>query len=214
MQIYLAPPATSIFQGQILRELVSQLNIARITAHSDINTKARQLTEKLIRAGDFINDLKGSELRGSFGIRPAEYRSRIAQIVGIIRDDTHIFSYPLRLTGSSISGGWVLAMGTNLFEKLKNSPAGITTTEKGANVPWLKWTLEVGNAVIISDFRVKFTTAGRSGFAVMVPNTTIGYRVPPRFTGTDYDNWITRNIIPYLDKYSELILKTLNRYAP
>jgi hypothetical protein len=41
----------------------------------------------------------------------------------------------------------------------------------------------------------------------------VGYRVPPQFAGTDHSNWITRDIIPYLDDYSEIILRTINKYA-
>lgn len=215
MRYKIIPPTNAFFEIQLIRELVKQLNSARVAAHSDIETKVRNLTRRIIRDCDFIEKLKESELRGSFGIRPPDVRPIISSIIDEIVKDTYIISTPIKEFGSVFRGGWTLAMGTNLHENLKNMNAGITLTEKGELVSWLRWTLEAGNKILISDFRVKFKNGyGRSGFACMIPNAIIGYRIPPSFAGTYNDNWITRAIIPYLDDYSETIMKTLNRYAP
>jgi hypothetical protein len=214
MKIFLEPPPEREIYKAIMEEFVDQVNLARDSSLSEINDRAKRITEKLIKNGQFANAFIGSELRGSFGIRPKFVRPKLNSIIQQISNDTHIFSTPLKLAGNKIGGGWILAMGTNLFSSLKDSPAGTTITEKGQKIPWLRWTLEEGNRIIISTFRVRFQLGkGRSGYAIMVPNAVIGYRVPPAFAGTDHDNWITRDIIPNLEDYSNMILRTLNRYA-
>lgn len=215
MKIYVSPPALSTIKQLVMDDLIAQLNVAQIAAQSDTLQKVRDLTKKIIRNSDFIKELRGPELRGSFGIPPNRYSLAIDHIINFIPADTYIINRPFKLTGNSITGGWVLLMGSDLFERLKNLPTLIQDTEKGARLPWMRWTLEKGNAVIISNFRVRFKTGtGRSGFAQMIPNAVIGYRVPPQFAGTDYDNWITRTVLPHMDEYSETILRTLNRHAP
>lgn len=215
MSFYVEPPTHYEIKKALYEELINRANEARLKSHASMQDKIRKFTAKLIREGDFIDALYGPELRGSFGIRPNEFNRKINAIIKLVSEDTHLFTTPLSLAGgNNIVGGWLLAMGTNLFQDLKSSFAGITITEKRQQIPWLKWTLEIGNKVIISNFRVKFQLGkGRSGYAFMVPNAIVGYRVPPQFAGTDHDNWITRDIIPHLDEYGEIISRTLDRYA-
>jgi hypothetical protein len=212
IQTYIEPPSVNFITKQIFQELVAQLNIGRVNSDTEMNDKVVDITYKLIKDSDFLTELVGTELAGSFGLRPGGIAKRIRAIASEIANDTFIYSVPFSMSGDRISGGFLLAMGTDLFEKLKISPFGVTFTEKNQVVPWLRWTLEVGNAIVIADFQVLFRIgAGRSGHAIMVPDNTIGYRVPPQFAGTDHDNWITRHIIPNLDIYSDMILKVLNK---
>jgi len=215
MKFYIDPPSTPIVKKLIVDDLMLQLNVARVASDNEMNNRAKKLTKKIIKDCDFIRALKRDELRGSFGLPPGGYNAAIDSIVNETSSDTYIYSRPLKIVGNTISGGWVLAIGSDLFEKMKNMSTVIQDTEKGAKLPWLRWTLERGNSIIITNFRVKFQIGkGRSGFAHMIPNAVIGYRVPPQFAGTDHDNWFTKAIIPRLDEYSDIILKTLDKYAP
>ena len=171
MRLYVSPPALSTIKNGIMNELITQFSVAQTAAQSDTLIKVRELTKKIIRDSEFIKGLRGPELRGSFGIPPNLYSTVIDHIINYIPADTHIVSRPFKLTRNSITGGWVLLMGTDLFERLKNLRTVNQETEKHQKLPWMRWTLEKGNAVIITDFRIRFQTGqGRSGFAHMIPN--------------------------------------------
>lgn len=213
--IYLEPPTKAYMEIVILKEFVAQLNTAMVASYNDIFIKVRNYTAKLIRYSDFVEGLRQPELRGSFGIRPSDVGTTRTDIVEDVRRDTYIIYKPFKIIGKNIEGGWLMGIGKNYSESLKNNPACQTYTEKGVTIPWMKWTLEIGNSVVIADFRCKFQRGlGRSGFAIMVPDTAIGYRVPPQFAGTPIDNWITRTIIPNLSNYSDLIMRTMHKYRP
>ena len=57
-------------------------------------------------------------------------------------------------------------------ENLYDLEVAYQETEKGVQLPWLEWLLEMGDSVIISDFGVKYKEAGRTGGAVMIKNFT------------------------------------------
>lgn len=215
MFIELVPPSNSFLQKQILDAMISDLNIAFAKANSAAEKDIKKLTEQIIKRSAFYREFKHGTLRGEFGIRPSELDIRLDSILRGIVDDTHLVRQNLSINGNIITGGWLLTMGTDLFAALKGQQAGITRTEKGEFLPWLQWTLEEGNRLIIADFSILFRfLAGRSGQAIMIPNNTVGWRVPPSFAGTDYDNWITREILQHIDKYSNVVRRQIVRNFP
>jgi len=65
--------------------------------------------------------------------------------------------------------------------------------EKRTRLHWLQWMLTEGNNTIIQDYDVSFRQGqGRTGGAIMVSGTRWG--VPPEFSGTKDNNFVTRAI--------------------
>lgn len=215
LEYYLEPPSNQELAQLILNELIDQLNQLFKKAGAQIEKAFRNLTVDIIKQSEFIHSLTDfqGDLRGEFGLRIGS-EDRIAQvIINNIGLDTYLLQTPVTYFGGNFSGGLALAVGQNLFAALKNLSEGKTFTEKGETVPWLEWTLERGNAVTIADHSVYFKIGkGRSGLAIMIPNNAIGWRIPPQFSGTDHDNWITREILKNLDKYEQVLSNILARY--
>jgi hypothetical protein len=68
-------------------------------------------------------------------------------------------------------------------------------TEKGVNIEWLKWLLEAGDKDVIFGYRIRYgVSVGRTGEAVMIKSRQANWRVPPEFSGTIENNFITRSI--------------------
>jgi hypothetical protein len=71
------------------------------------------------------------------------------------------------------------------------SISGTKTLIEGGSIPWLEWLLTKGDAIIISGYYYKpFLNKGRSGGGLMIPGGV--FRVPPEFSGTVENNFITR----------------------
>ena len=83
-------------------------------------------------------------------------------------------------------------------------------TEKGTKIEWLKWLLEAGNQDVIFGYKIRYgVDVGRTGDAVMIKSRQANWRVPPEFSGTIDNNFITRslsNIEQDLATYIESII--------
>jgi hypothetical protein len=207
----LRTPNPSQVKNMILRALAEAVDGSLRRATIEAQDNSRQYTRTLMYNSLFYNAMVNSDLRGDFGIRPSEIIGRLDGIIDGIANDTHILFQPITIVGNDLVGGWTLAMGTDLFEKLKQISEGITVTEKNVKLHWLAWTLEEGDRLLISDFKIHFQTGrGRSGLAIMVPdNLATGWRVPNYIAGTDYDNWITREVVHNLKGYNQILINAI-----
>lgn len=78
----------------------------------------------------------------------------------------------------------------DLYSKSYSSYA----TKNGVKIEWLNWLLEAGNSDVIFGYKIKYgIDIGRTGEAIMMPSKTANWRVPPEFSGTAENNFITRS---------------------
>ncbi len=77
------------------------------------------------------------------------------------------------------------------FFNLLSLPGGHVITMKGSDLHWLDWLLTHGDTTIIMGYEYEAVSSGRSGGGVM--NTGGVWRVPPEFSGTDTNNFVTRS---------------------
>jgi hypothetical protein len=214
LRYYVTPPSNNELEDLILKEMVSEINKGFKLITSSTEVELRDYTRTLMKRSAFLQDIYDitGDLRGEFGVKLMEAGPRVDAIANVISQDTYLLYTPVTLFGKTIQGGWTLAMGKDLFAGLKGILAGVTITEKREQIPWLKWALEEGNKIIIGSFRVKFRVGvGRSGLAIMIPNKVVGWRIPPAFAGTDYDNWITREVYANVNKYEQILIKNIKK---
>lgn len=83
-------------------------------------------------------------------------------------------------------------------------------TEKGVKIEWLKWLIEAGDSDVIFGYKIRYgVDIGRTGEAIMIKSKHANWRVPPEFSGTIDNNFITRslsNLEKDLSEYIENIL--------
>ncbi|HCI71445.1 MAG TPA: hypothetical protein DHV30_12970, partial [Balneola sp.] len=76
-----------------------------------------------------------------------------------------------RISGDKIVAKFTIeAAPSDLQTVTSGSEDGLQETEKGQSLPWLKWLLTLGDAVIIRSFEVKagFPKRSRTGDKIMV----------------------------------------------
>jgi hypothetical protein len=143
--------------------------------------------------------LLAGDLRNLFGIQdPAPV---VQSIVDAVTNSVRVVILPA--SGLSLGGIRVNILLADMSEVL-NLPGSSylsRSLQRGTEilVPWLNWLLLVGDQVVIADFEVKTDKPGftgtRTGKAVMVrpkKRPSQGFRVPPHFSGTVDNNWLTR----------------------
>jgi hypothetical protein len=151
--------------------------------------------KKRIKSSDVIQELMNGTLRYDLGITKDEavmisekipdVISKLLQVRVAIEGDTTVF-----LIVEMVKSGY-----EDLLDISEASFLQTYTQSTPKQIDWLKWLLTEGNNIIISDFRVKYTpdnVKSRSGGAIMIQKGS--FRIPPQFSGTEDDNFITRSL--------------------
>lgn len=128
-------------------------------------------------------------LAGQFGIA-GDTSMIITSIVNSVVNATEYKFVPYR---ANLTGGLELRFQPSTFVNLLALPDG-HTIYSGGDLHWLDWLLKRGDSIIVTNYQYNPQTGlGRSGLGNMIGGGT--FRVPPQFSGTDNDNFITRSFI-------------------
>lgn len=136
-----------------------------------------------------IVSLKSSDpfsLAGQFGIK-VSVNTIVDNIIQSVVDSTEIKFVKY---SKNLKGGLELNFQPNSFINLLSLPDG-HTIYNGGDLHWLDWLLKRGDSTIIINYQYNPQTGlGRSGLGNMISGGS--FRVPPQFSGTESDNFITR----------------------
>jgi len=130
-----------------------------------------------------------SSLAGHFGISGST-SSIVEIIVSSVTSSTSLKFIPYN---DKLVGGLELYFQPSNFSNLLSLPQG-HATYSGGDLHWLDWLLTRGDSIIVANYQYNPQTGlGRSGLGNMVAGNS--FRVPPQFSGTKDDNFITRSLI-------------------
>ena len=184
-----------IIKGRIIRAIAQELNNVFARSKGNITREIKTLTEELISMSPEIQSLQGGELQGAFGIRQGEQEGAVNSIIEAIKESVIVETIPVaaaRSTTGRIKGGIKIYIQPDNFLNLLSLPQGYTSYGTGGenSIPWLEWLLTLGDKILIGDYHFEAGDKGRSGLGTMLPPGV--FRVPPSYSGTEDNNFITR----------------------
>jgi hypothetical protein len=138
---------------------------------------------------DILNGKLGQEL----GLKDPS--SALSQILETLANGVTVDFQGLKIVGSALSGAVTIGLVKDKFIELTTLSSAKYMS--GINeIPWLEWLLFKGDSIIIADYGVeyKYSSKSRSHNAFMIKNGA-GWRVPPHFSGTEDNNFITRAFV-------------------
>lgn len=158
------------------------------------------VTNSIINQPEMVS-LVGGYLRGAFGLVSPE--AAVSSIVSAVQNS---ISVNFKKYDAKLRGGVSVNIQPSDFANLLQLPDGHVLYEKG-DLHWLRWLLEFGDTIIVVNYEYNPQTGlGRSSLGNMVEGA--GFRVPPQFSGTLTNNFITRALTgPEEEKYIYSILK-------
>lgn len=180
-----------------LKTIENNVNLALVdlvnnTVSKNINkiySDVKKLIPSWINKQPEIISLLSSEptsLAGQFGFT-TNPDSIVNSIINSVVNSTEIKFVKYN---RNFSGGLELRFQPTNFNNLLSLPEGHTVYKSG-DLHWLDWLLKRGDNMIISNYQYNPQTGlGRSGLGNMVGGGS--FRVPPQFSGTVDDNFITR----------------------
>lgn len=154
----------------------------------------KDIVSKALKSEPEYFSLKNGKLRYEMGIADT---SSVDIVIQKLVDTLSWTSTGVKISGSSLSGGFVLTMmkSDDLNGVISDQSAFVVDQVRGYQLPWLQWLLLRGNNIVVQNYSVKLGSnpASRTGNAIMV-HSSKSWRVPPEFVGTQDNNWTTRAI--------------------
>ncbi len=177
-------------EKKINQAISTQINNLLSSNQSKIINSVVSLIPKWINNQPEIQALLSRSLTGEFGFNTSPSNIVNAIINAISGSILITFKkYNQNLTG----GGFELQIQQNDFANLLALPQG-HTIYSGGDLHWLEWMLLRGDEIIVVGYEYNPKTGlGRTGLGNMVPGK--GFRVPPQYSGTKDNNFITRAFI-------------------
>jgi len=134
-----------------------------------------------------LSDGVPSSLNSQFGLARGSSKGIVGSIVSAVADATQV---KIIKVNEKLEGSIEFRFQPKDFANLLSLSSGVVATEKGANLKWLEWLLKEGDRVVVVGYRYQPSEDGRAGGGTMLSG--FGFRVPPQFSGTTEDNFITR----------------------
>lgn len=171
-----------------------------------ITEEVRKLIKPLLENQPEIQSLKSSDpqsLVGLFGISG----STDGIVNAIVNGVTDSIEVKLKPYSKNLKGGLEINIQPSNFSNLLSLPQGHTVYKNG-DLHWLDWLLIRGDTIIIADYQyTPGVGLGRSKLGNMSSGGS--FRIPPQFSGTRDDNFVTRALIG--QDQADAITRILNR---
>lgn len=174
----------------VLSECRAALHKAILGAIPDIKIKVGQFVRQLVINTPEFDSLLNGRLKSELGLKDPALA--LNQILYALEYGITIDYQGLKISNVGVTGGFVIGLVKDKFAELTGLSEAVYMS--GPNrVPWLDWLLFRGDSFVITDHEIKYTYAqeSRTHSAIMFKSEK-GWRVPPEFSGTEDNNFITR----------------------
>jgi hypothetical protein len=160
---------------------------------SRIIQESKALVSQWVSSQPEMMDLKSNipgSLAGQFGLYAGQGQSVALSIVSAVQNSVTV---EFKKFNKKLIGGLEINFQPSNFVNLLILPQGIVNYEKGS-LHWLDWLLLQGDKTIVVNYQYNAETGlGRSGLGNMISGGS--FRVPPQFSGTSDNNFITRALV-------------------
>jgi hypothetical protein len=184
-------------QEMVNAEAIRVLNSRVPRVVSDIEAGiAHGLKHVLVNNDEYESLTTGGDLAQHFGLEKSQAITKLDNIIDTIIGSIQVKFKRFQNRTGTIQGGITVSAIKDDFIDIISIPAGQVVTDKGQSLPWLEWLLIEGDRIIITDFEIQMGPSpySRAGDAIMIPKKAGVWRVPPQFSGTQTNNWITRAV--------------------
>lgn len=187
-------------------------NKLNIVAHKIVGQLREAVKQALLDQPE-VHSLSGGTLEAEIGL--SDGRKSVEEIINVWVNGIHVKQTKARIVKEQIKSSLTIYMIRRDFNDVVNHPSAFVYN-KGQKLPWLLWLLTYGDQVIVRDFDVSFNSQhvshskSRSGKAVMVRKPGDGWRIPPEFSGTRNNNFLTRALDDAENNIIDIIKLNLN----
>ena len=195
--------------AKIRRVLIVDLNKRLVRSATKLGPKLRKIIKDSIQSQPEYISLRDGDLMIELGL--VDGSNRLDSIIEHWIDSLIISLKPVRSVGSKLKGGIEIKAIKSDYSDVLELSESVFTTEKGSDLRWLEWLLLEGDNAIILDYSIMYGNFKRSrtGGGIMVQRKGSSWRVPPEFSGTIDNNFVTRALDEASVEIEDTIVKTV-----
>lgn len=200
--------------NKILRALLEDVNKSFRSIIGKIENRIRAETISYLQGTGTYESLIDGDLAGHFGLVIGARKTHVDAILQVIANNIEVEFKEYRLRADSFVGGIFIRAIIADFSDILDLPQATQFTERFEPLPWLRWLLTAGDRIIIKKYEIRFYPGeGRSGKAIMMEDDAEVWRVPPEYSGTETNNWLTKDILhrDYLSIIDNIVSEEINR---
>lgn len=190
MNLRLVDPISKI-EKDIQAALIRDINIYLDKRKGVVVDKLKNASKSWVFSQLEMQSLQDSSvpysLSSLFGLPKGSEVSAVSAVAEAVANSIEV---KFSKIDKNFKGGLTFSIQPADFKNLLGLPEGHVTTKKGADLHWLSWLLEAGDSVIITGYQYDASGQGRSGAGTMVTGSS--FRVPPSYSGTITNNFVTR----------------------
>lgn len=196
----------SVLTKRTIEMIVARVNRALYGAALSIVAEFQALVRTAIMAQPEYSSILSGKLREEFGIPDGQ--SKLDVIIKTWTDSISAKIKPMRTVGMGVSsGGLIIGAFREDWSDVLSLPEATQETEKptfdGKPLRWLEWLLLLGDKVIIKSYKVGVgSRPGRAGGKIMLQSVSQSWSVPPEYSGTSSNNFVTRALESIVDELS------------
>lgn len=192
----------SEIQKRILIAIRDHINNKISVIEKGISEKAQSLILESLNSSHETQDIISGKLRKELGITNPS--SQLNHIFQAISNTVRVRIQRARRAGKVVR--MKLTLEAVPIDLSAFNSIGSYTTEKGSVIPWFEWLTSLGDRIIIREYEteVGHPDSSRTGDMIMIQGK--GWRIPPEYSGTPTNNFVTRatdQILPILSKKIE-----------
>jgi hypothetical protein len=177
-------------QGAMYSALVKLINKKIIKNKDKTITAFKQRIRRWVMDQPEIDSLLNAgshSLHAQFGLHRGSESTIVDNIISAIVDS---FAVRIGKINTKFKGKIEFNFQPKNFFNLLSLSGGHVITTKGSDLHWLDWLLMRGDTTIIVGYEYESGSGGRSGGGLMGEGGI--WRVPPEFSGTNTNNFVTR----------------------
>lgn len=178
-------------------ELKKIFQKAKVKIHAEV---INLVIEALSTCPEILS-LQSGKLKYDFGLPDDPTQ----EVIYAIANSTYVYFRDFKIKRGTFSNVLSIYVQPEDFANLLSANFATVITDDGAELPWLKWLLLEGDAIVVTQYSVQYGQydKSRSGGAIMVPSGF--YKVPSEFSGSIDNNFITRALSKYEDRLIEIV---------
>lgn len=179
-------------EKSIVKALREETNNILSKAATHIKLKIRkEIQKRITECPEYKSLVNHGQLQGELGVPNA--RQAMNDILNRWIKSVTIILRPAKTTGNDIKAFLDIDMIDGTFQDVLSIQSAKFTTDKGEEIPWLEWLLTAGDSIIIRDYDIVFNAKySRTGLNIMLKSVSSNWRIPPEFSGTINNNFVTR----------------------